>query len=139
MGIVATHAGRSLLAQALTGVGPGTGNSYYVRLFKAGYSPTPSSDVGDFTEATFGGYVYAARTWGESAGPTLETDDEAVDMHPDGFVFDCTSDPETIYGWYMVDPASGHVVFAEEYAVPHVLEVGSRHRVFIKISTGQCA
>lgn len=135
MGKVASAAGRALVAKVLQGIAP-TGN-YYLRLFQNAVTPGVGDPIGVFTESTFGGYAAITKTWGDNTGPVASGDDQVITMAGDSFVFDCTSAPETIYGWYLVNAATGDWLFAEDYATPHVLAIGTRHRLFLDIGITQ--
>jgi len=138
MTMVATRAGRAVIAKALKAESPGVSDGLTVKLFKVNYTPTTISEEADFTEAEFTGYAPATTTYGDTSGPTLATDDQVMRISGAPLVWDCTAAPETIYGWYLVDDLSGDVLFAEKYDTPHVLEVGSRHTLFLDIAIGAC-
>lgn len=136
--IVASREGRAFLAKAWKGDTPGGGAGFTVHLFTNDFTPTPSSNNGDFTEATFDGYAGVGRTYSTTTGPTLDGDDQQVRMGGDYFAFNCTGSPQTVYGWYLTDDTSSAWLLADKYDVPHVLEVGSAHHVFIDPKVGQC-
>jgi len=136
--IVASRAGRAFLAKALKGENPGGSGGFAVHLFVNDITPVPATPLVSFTEASFGSYALVGRTYGTTTGPTLDGDDQQVRMGGDFFEFNCTSAPETVYGWYLTDDASGEWLLADKYDTPHVLEVGAVHRVFIDPKVGQC-
>lgn len=138
MSMVATRAGRALCAKVLKGEAPAGGADWRVRLFTNDFNPTTTSVLADFTEATFDGYAEVATTPADTTGPTLVGEDQVMRVKGESLVWDCAADPETIRGWLLYDEDSGDVLFAEKYAVPHVLEVGSRHTLFLDIAQGAC-
>jgi len=136
---VATVHGRVMFAGTLQGVAPSPSADWRVRLFTNDVDIPLDADVGLFTEATFGGYAEVVTTPGDTTGPTLADDDQSMRITGAPIDWDCSADPETIRGWFLYDFDNDKVLFAEKYEEPHVLEVGSRHRLYLDIKLGQCA
>lgn len=96
-----------------------------LRLYKNDYTPIDTSNEEDFTPATFTG----------SGGITIERADwdalsivsnVAVLPLPTAPAWTCTAGgPETVYGWYLVTADSNQSVFAQRFATPRVMDVGS--------------
>jgi hypothetical protein len=94
----------------------------YVRLFKAyTKAPNPESVVGDFTEASFAGYVQGVFT-PPMTGPISLPGENGLQMH---FQVDFAADTgivapgETILGYYVSDTITlGNILIAELFPTP---------------------
>lgn len=139
MSFVYTQAGRRISANAWRGAGPGSSDTLLVKLFTAYSTITTTMTSGDVTEAAFGGYAEHGTTYGASGAVEFDGDDAVVAIDGAPISWDCTSDPETILGWYLVDGPSGDIMAIEQYDTPHVLEVGSRHTLNLKLAQGACS
>lgn len=135
---VAFRGGRELLANALKGIAPAGGAEWYVHLFKAYETFTPTTPPSDLTLAAFTGYG------GQTANPpdqgpiVWDGDDAVVRLNNAPFIWDCTGSPEEILGWVLYDNDNDKLLFGEVYDTPHVLSVGSRHTLYADIAVGQC-
>lgn len=82
-----------------------------IRLFKNDWNPGPADDVADYTEANFDGY--AAKDVDQFGDAFLNGDNKA---ESDDIVrtWTCTGNvtPNTIYGYYITNPA-GDLIWAE--------------------------
>lgn len=85
-----------------------------LRLYQNNVTPSETSAVGDFTEATFTGYSEAtlqSANWTITQGnPT-----EAVYDAPLPFVSSAGSQNQQIYGYYVVGAVSGDLKWAERF------------------------
>lgn len=130
--------GRKMAARAFEGAVYDAADEFAIILFTNDATVTVDSEPGDFTQATFTGYVPISREFGETTGPVSDGDDEVVLLGGDSFIWDCTAAPQTIRGWVAVNLGNDEIFAAEKYDVPHVLEVGSRHTLFASIRVGAC-
>ncbi len=89
-----------------------------VQLYTNVFTPSPQMVIGDFTEATFGGYAaVAALVW---LGPVnINPTKYAMQVTVNFLATDPIGTPETVLGYYMVD-AGGVVVRAAEEFVDSV-------------------
>jgi len=98
--------------------------TYEMRLYTAvSGSISQSTVVGDFTEATFGGYAAAPIAWGT---PT-SSGNKGVMVGNAACVFTCNGSgaPNTILGYYIVENGGGRsaqVVSAEEFDGSYLME-----------------
>lgn len=135
---IVTEAGRMYIASGLVGALDGSGDILVLHLFKSDSTPTTGSVPGDFTEAAFGSYTAIQKYLNENSGPVLTAGEALVLFGGGPQHWDCTSGTETIYGWYITEYATGYLLFAERYDVPHDVEEGTRHTLFCKIGVGIC-
>jgi len=85
-----------------------------LHLYVNDFTPLPTSVVGDFTEAAFGGYATTLPVFGDAiVGPG------GLISCPAGIhIFTCDgTDGEVVYGWYLLDSAGG-LVCAGRFAAP---------------------
>lgn len=97
-----------------------------VRLYRNDYTPGDGSTLSSFTEATFTGYfreTIARATW----------DPSALDGHKGKItyatVFEWTNNgatAQTLYGYYIVNPATAKVNWSERFATPFELQPGAK-------------
>jgi len=136
--IVASTHGLQMVASALEGVAPSPSSDWRVRLFKNNDPLTANMTTATFTECEFNGYDQEFTEPQAAGGPTIEDGAAVMFIGNAPFVWDCVSLPETVKGWYLYNADTGNVLFAEEYDEPHVLQVGSRHTLYLKIGVGVC-
>lgn len=111
MTIQITQYGRG---EALTDItGTGSLSAVQVRLFTAGPSMLPNTDVSAYTEATFDGYTAAAVSWGDPYIDSLgvyRVDSDIVEWV-------CTSNAvsENILGYLVISNSSGNPLLYGEF------------------------
>lgn len=137
--MITTHNGRMRVAKMMNGTFAAGGESFRVILFSNEVGINLDAVLADFTESAFTGYAPVETYWGAATGPTLVGDDAVIRVTGSPLHWDCSGAPETIHGWAIVGEPSDEVYFYEEYVVPHVLEVGSRHTLFLDIGQGACS
>lgn len=130
---------RELFANAFKGVARDPSSPFYVFLFVNDHTPTPTSLTDDFVNASFTGGDPILVTLGDFTGPDADGDDRVMHVVPSPLVWNCTGSPETVYGWYLYDIDNDHWLMGEKYDTPHVLEVGSRHTLYIDVAVTQAA
>ena len=90
---------------------------YHIRLFTNNFTPTTSTVVGDFTEATFTGYAAIALSgW---TAPTVASHVASTTANP--ATFTATGSFQSIYGWYVTDAAGDYVCGGRDAAAPVVM------------------
>lgn len=83
----------------------------HMKLYSNDFTPLPTSILGDFTEATFGGYTMQAPTF--SAPVYDQNGIPAAPMGPVTFTCDGSSSGFA-YGWYLID-STGALVCAGRF------------------------
>lgn len=136
---VLTREGRKLVAEQLTSARNEGDISLLLRLFTNEGSFGVNPDVSDFTDASFGGYDPWEFLLNDQNPPTLEGDDYVILLSDAARVWDCTSSPQTIRGWFLTRGDTSAVLAYDVYDTPDELEVGSRHTLFAELKIGQCA
>jgi len=111
-----------------------TDESYSLRLYRNDYTPVAGSTLTSFIEAAFLGYFrydLARADWG---APTI-VDGRAVSVYG-GPVIEWTAadGPSTVYGYYVVAPATAKVAWAERFNVPRTLAVGGKLVITAKLT-----
>ena len=97
-----------------------------VRLYSNDYTPVDGSTLADFTEAGWGGYFRETINRAGWGVPTI------IDTRASGTyatVFEWTNNSGasvTVYGYYVVNPATGKVRWAERFGSPRVLAAGKK-------------
>lgn len=89
-------------------------NDMTLRLYQNDYTPLDTSDVSDFTEATFSGYAaIATNAWG---GAFLNASNiTEIDETLRTFTHNGGGTNNNIYGYYLTD-AGGNLTYAERYS-----------------------
>lgn len=109
--------------------------SIKIKLFQNNFTPSPTSVLADFTEATFDGYapvtVLAAayppsRTMPD--GSTLALFSSVADFEDSGNVT-----PNTIYGAYITDTAGTFLLLSVRFDTPKIMDADMK---FIKLEYG---
>jgi len=98
------------------------GENLDIHLYKNDYTPVPGSDVGDYTEADFTGYLSQVITGGTWGSVTV-ADHIAVTVNADTFNFTYTAgggSPQTIYGYYITGDG-GDYFWGERFSEPRVM------------------
>lgn len=94
----------------------------YLKLYQNNFTPTPSSTLASFTEATFDGYgegTVAAAGW---SAPFLVSGNRYVCTAPSiTWVSTGATPSNTVYGWYLVDHGVANVLYAEAFPTPVVV------------------
>lgn len=98
------------------------GSDLKLKLYKNDYTPTASSTVANFTEATFGGYSEVTLTYSDWTIATVSNNAKAV-WGEEPIVWTVTADAHTVYGYYVVDNAETTLVWAEKYTVAKSLTI----------------
>lgn len=125
MNMVCPNEGKLRFLAWCFGIGGAAPGDVVVELYKNNYTPVDASTAADFTPATFGGsgpITITPADWGAAAiaANVAQTD---ADTPPQ---WTCTSGgPETVYGWFMIDDASGDVLLAQRFDDPRVMELGA--------------
>jgi len=97
----------------------------YVRLFSNNFTPDPASVLGDFTEATFGGY--AAVQVNSKFGSPYKVIDGEYQTDSSAFTFTQTTGAnQLIYGWYLTwfDGSTTWVLKSAVLQTPWLMAVG---------------
>lgn len=139
MGMITTKEGRKRIAQMMNGTFAAGGESVRVVLFSNNFTPDLETELADLTLCTFTGYADAETYWGAATGPTFVGDDAVIRMTGNPITWDCSALPQAIRGWALVGIPNDLVYFVEKYDVPHDLEVGSRHTLYLDIGVGACS
>lgn len=111
-------------------------DDYTLKLFKNDAVPDIDFGAGDLTECAFTGYAAHNFTVNDNGGAALNGTQARLLLTGASRTWTCTAAPETVYGWYVIDGA-GNLQFAERYANPHVLAIGSVHTLFPYLSLGK--
>jgi len=92
-----------------------------LHLYQNDMAPSPSSVLGDFTEADYDGYAEETITPGTWA-VFLQGISQAVAVGP-GIVFSPTgaTTPNVVYGYYVTDNTNTRLLWAERFAEPKVM------------------
>jgi hypothetical protein len=97
-------------------------NTCSLRLFKNNLVPTDANVVGDFTEVSAAGGDTGYAAGGVAPGFTVATLNGAFQgqiVAPTvTWVFTFSAGGFTVYGYYVVDPATGLLVYSERAAAP---------------------
>lgn len=131
--------GREEMAKAWAGLGFNADAYYQIKLLKNNFTLDVTPGPGSLTEAAFGGYAPIDMTLDVSPAPVLDGDEYTVLLGAAPYVWDCTSAPETIYGWCLYSGDWEDFLILHKYDTPHVLEVGSRHTLYPSVRIGACA
>ncbi len=95
-----------------------------LKLFQNNYTPVDSSVSGNFTEANFTGYSAKTLTPGTWTTPTIVSGSAKTVYGSTPLTWTCGVTTNTIYGYYVVSAATGHVLWAERFAVSRGLTAG---------------
>lgn len=90
------------------------GQNLILRLYKNNKTPAVGDVVGDYTEATFSGYVAQTLT-GASWTPT-EGNPSVITYPQQTFTSSANQTEQTIYGYYLTQADSGLLIAAERFA-----------------------
>ena len=82
-----------------------------LHLYQNNYTPTDSSVIGSFTEATFDGY--ASQTIATWSTPSVTAHVASSAAAPNVFTKSAGSTPNSIYGYYVTDSANTVMYWAE--------------------------
>lgn len=111
-----------------------TDESYSLRLYRNDYTPVAGSTLASFTEATFLGYYrqdLARASWGV---PVIESGRAVSVYSGPGPEWTAGDGPQTIYGYYVVAPATAKVAWAERFNVPRTLAVGEKLTIAARLT-----
>lgn len=85
-----------------------------LHLFSNNHTPAAGDTVSAYTECAFSGYSYVTMTtWGTPA--TVTSGLARMEEVQHDFTWDGTGSPGDIYGYYVTDPSSGDLLWAERY------------------------
>lgn len=101
-----------------------TNEAHILKLYKADYTPTSSTAVGSFTEATFNGYAartLARATWNSA---TLVTGKGQTSYGSSAQSWTCGTTGNTVYGYWVEGSTSAKVLWAERFGTSRVLANG---------------
>lgn len=106
-----------------------------IRLYKNNYTPVEGSVAGDFTEATFTGYVSLPLT-GSSWSIATVSGVTTASYAAQGFTSSADQAAQDVYGYYIVDATSGILLWAERFTDgPYTIAVnGDQINVMPKIT-----
>lgn len=105
-----------------------------IRLFKNNFTPSESSITGDFTEASFLGYL--EKTLNSIGGWTFTPGDTPLaEYTPIAFVASADQTAELIYGWYAVRASTLDLVAYERFeGAPYSMQLaGDSIAITVKI------
>lgn len=117
--IVVPSAGAVILLRRTLKTWAHIDSTYRLRLYTNNYAPTNDSVLADFTEAGPAGYAQIPLLQSEWQTPVV-VGGIATSYYGTGGVTFATSDPSptTIYGYYVVDPDTNTVLWAQQFGVP---------------------
>lgn len=105
------------------------GTGCHLRIFVNNLTPTPANVIGDFTEASWGGYA-AISLSGQWTGPTKIVDGE-YEIVTGTYTFTKTSGTDaTAYGYYVEDGTG--CLFSERFAAPITVVTGTSFTLQVK-------
>src|SRR6185295_5809225 len=96
--------GMKIFQDKINGVGVVAG--FMLRLFQNNFTPSKSSTVASFTEATFSGYSAQSVTWGAGSVSANISTALATALT---FTRGIGATSNTIYGWYLTDTGNAKV------------------------------
>lgn len=109
---------------------------FKIRTFKNNIVPDLDTATVDLIESTYTGYSESAFTAGDNPGAALSGTQAQVLLNDAMYERTCTAAPETVYGWYLVN-GDDDIMLVERYATPHILAVGSVHRLYPYVNLGK--
>lgn len=83
------------------------------RLFSNNITPTKSTLLASYTEATFNGYAEIVVTW--NAAVVNAGDFRQIFSQLLSWIAGAAPTPETIYGWYLVNTGGTEVIAAQRF------------------------
>lgn len=99
--------------------------SYSLRLYRNDYTPAAGSTLASFTEASFLGYFRWDLTRAGWIVPVMEAGRSVTVWTAAEVKWTAADGPQTIYGYYVVAPATAKVAWAERFTDPRVMNAGS--------------
>lgn len=88
-------------------------NTLQIALWINNFVPIYSSSIGAFTEASYHGYARQNTTaWADPVPNALPPDTDMTD-NPHGFVPTDSALSQTVYGFFLIDPADGNWIMAQ--------------------------
>jgi len=130
--IVVPDAGDKKLLAMMLGSSESIDTTLSLRLFVNDYTPVAGTVTGDFTEATFTGYVRKTIIRSDWQPPTF------VSPRAEMLLFTAPSEwtngggPVTVYGAYVVGVTTGVTLWAERFADPQLVPGGEKLRYRLK-------
>lgn len=97
-----------------------TDEDYILKLYNNNVTPSSSSVVADFTEATFTNYVAKTLTRSSWSSATTDSLGQAQSSYAKQS-WTCGTVGDTIYGYYVIGATSGVLLWAEKFTVARVL------------------
>jgi hypothetical protein len=98
--------------------------SYSLRLFRNDYTPNAGSTLASFTEASFLGYFRYDLTRAGWTVPTIVDGRAVTDWTAAEVKWTAAGGPQTIYGYYVIAPATAKVAWGERFDDPRVMDDG---------------
>jgi hypothetical protein len=99
-----------------------TDENYIMHLNNNNYTPVAGSTLTNFTETGFTGYAAVTLTRAGWSTPTIVSGNAQSTYAQQSWT--CTGTGDTIYGYYVVGPTSGKVLWAEQFASSRTLANG---------------
>lgn len=96
---------------------------YVLKLFKNSYTPTPTSTLGDFTEADFTNYASVTLAQSNWTAPATNLSGKAESAYTQQS-WTCGSIGNTVYGYYVTGLVSGELLWAEKFGSEKALTIG---------------
>jgi hypothetical protein len=103
----------------------GARENFYVELYQNNYAPANNSTLSSFTAATFPGYLSVPVARGDFSFPVIVANEGTITrtIPP---IYTCTGGAgQLVYGWYMYGATSNKVYFAQQFAIPRNMTLGS--------------
>lgn len=100
--------------------------SYSLRLFRNDLTPDRFSTLADFTEATFLGYFRWDLTRAGWSVPTIDNGRAVSQWEGDVVKWTLATGSQTLYGYYIVAPATAKVAWCERFNTPRTLNAGDQ-------------
>lgn len=97
-----------------------------LRLYKNDYTPVAASVLADFTEATFMGYFRRDLARADWSTPVTVLGRARSEHGTAALTWTNSGASQTVYGYFIVDPGTAIVWWAERFNVPRVVPNGGQ-------------
>lgn len=107
---------------------------WYCALFVNDYTPVPTSQFGDFTEASFAGYAPATVVMADWPNATV-VDHVAISTNTTTYTFQAASSgvsPQTVYGYFVYDE-NDVLIYAERWTDSYNITNGVKLDLVLKL------
>jgi hypothetical protein len=108
--------------------------SYSLRLFRNDITPAAGSTLASFTEASFLGYFRYDLTRAGWTVPAIVDGRAVTEWTAAEVKWTAADGPQTLYGYYVIAPATAKVAWAERFTDPRVMEVGSTLQIIPRLT-----